>query len=71
MKTYERYIITYKDGSTITAATTGWLLGLVNRRSIKKVEIIEVDEFWNERKIRTLHTKKEIREFVRAKDRIE
>ena len=70
MKTYERYIITYKDDSTITAATTVWLLGLTNRKSIKKVEIIEVDEFWNKRKIRTLHTKKEIREFVRAKDGI-
>ncbi len=71
MKTYERYIITYKDGETITAATIGWLLGLTNRKSIKKVEVIEVDEFWNERKIRTLHTKKEIREFVRAKEGIE
>ena len=63
MKTYRNFIITYKDGETITC-TIDWLLFLVNRRSIKKVEIVEVDEFWNRRKIRTLHTKKEIREYI-------
>ena len=65
MKTYTRYEITYKDGKTATC-TLDWLLALTNRRSIKKVVIFEVDGAWNQRKIKTIHTKKEIREIIMA-----
>lgn len=69
MEAYEQYFIICKNGETLTASRTDWLLFLVNAtKNIKKVEVFEAEGFYIRRKIRTLHTKKEVREYIRAKE---